>query len=71
MVKKTATQIWNLITAFQELAFQIVKNSLNNAWAALTIKLLSYELPSHIMNIAYYRAHISKGMQTTNWISDN
>lgn len=62
MVKKTEAQIWNLITAFQQLAFQIVRNSLNNAWVALTIKLLSYEVPSHIMNIAYYIAHISKGM---------
>lgn len=48
--------------AFQELAFQIIRNSLNNGWAALTIKLLSYEVSGHIMNIAYYIAHISKGM---------
>ena len=62
MVKKTTEQIWNLIMAFQQLPFQIVRNSLNNGWAALTIKLLSYEVSSHNMNIAYYIAHISKGM---------
>lgn len=62
MVEKTEEQIWNLIMAFQQLAFQIVRNSLNNGWAALTIKLLSYEVSSHIMNIAYYIALISKGM---------
>lgn len=62
MVKKTAEQIGNLIMAFQQLAFQTVKNSLNNGWAVLTIKLLSYGVSGHIMNIAYYIAHISEGM---------
>lgn len=62
MVKRTAEQMWNLLMAFQQLAFQIIRNSLNNGWAALTIKLLSYEVSGHIMNIAYYIAHISKGM---------
>lgn len=62
MVKKTAEQIRNLIMAFRQPAFQIVRNLLNNGWAALTIKLLTYEASSDIMNIAYYIAHISKGM---------
>lgn len=61
MVKKTTEHIQSLITTFQQLAFQFVRNSLNNARAALTIKLLSYEVRSHFMNIAYYIAHISKG----------
>lgn len=36
---------------------QIVRNSLNNDWAEQTIKLFSYEVSIHIMNIAYDSTH--------------
>lgn len=36
---------------------QIVRNSLNNGWAEQTIKLFSYEVSIHIMNIAYDSTH--------------
>lgn len=39
---------------------QIVRNSLNNGWVEQTIKLFTYKVSIHIMNIAYNITHFWK-----------